>query len=403
MTSSDDPTDQRGWIRRPDMSEDFAANPVELFFDLAFVFAFAQLVSHLVHHPDTEGMLQAALLFWMLWLPWTQFTWAANAVSAHARNVQFILLIATVASVPMAAALGTALEDGGWLFAGSVVVILSMGLVLMVMASPVGSPEWKSAILYAIPNAIAMVMFLVGAAISDKGTRVGIWVVAILIIAYGTIKAGRGDWVVRAGHFAERHALIIIIALGEIIVAIAVPVLDALSDDAGLPAETTASLIFAGLFAALLWWAYFDRPQKVLEHRLEELEGPARPQFARDVYTYMHSLIVGGVIMSAAALEEITLHPKDELPLEFRVMLLIGLGMFFGAVELSALRAFHVVPPERGLAIVALTVLLLVGGSLAGIWLLVAIDVLILLTLAFEARRIEHPHETARPPEAEVS
>ena len=331
----------------------------------------------------------------MLWLPWTQFTWAANAVSAHARNVQIIVLIATVASVPMAASLSTALGDGGWLFAGSVVVILAMGLVLLIMANPVGSPEWRSAVIYAIPNVIAMVLFVSGAAFSDECTRIGTWVVAILIIAYGTIKAGRGEWVVRAGHISERHALIVIIALGEIIVAIAVPVLDALSDDDGLPAETTASLIFAGLFAALLWWAYFDRPQKLLERRLKELQGPARAQYARDVYTYMHSLIVGGVIMSAAALEEITLHPSAELHLEFRVMLLIGLGMFFGAVELSALRSFHVIPPERGMAIAALAALLLAGGSLSGIWLLVAIDALILVTLGVEARRLEHPHETS--------
>ena len=111
------------WIERPDRGEDFTANPVELFFDLAFVFAFAQLVSHLVHHPDVDGMLEAALLFWMLWLPWSQFTWSANSVSAHSRPVQAVMLVTTVASIPMAASIQTALGDGGYLFAGSVGVI----------------------------------------------------------------------------------------------------------------------------------------------------------------------------------------------------------------------------------------------------------------------------------------
>ena len=84
------------------------------------------------------------------------------------------------------------------------------------------------------------------------------WLAGILLIATGTLVAAKGDWVVRVGHFAERHGLILIIALGEIIVAVAVPVLNALSDDQGLLRETITSLGFSGPFAALLWWTYFD-------------------------------------------------------------------------------------------------------------------------------------------------
>ena len=385
------------WIERPDRDEDFTANPVELFFDLAFVFAFAQLVSHLVHHPDVEGMLEAALLFWMLWLPWSQFTWSANAVSAHSRPVQAVMLIATIASIPMAAAIETALGDGGFLFAGSVSVIMLMGLVMIIMAAPNGSDEQKAAVRYGIPNLAAMALFVVGAAFDTQSIRVVIWIVAIAMIAYGTYRAGDGDWTIRAGHFAERHGLILIIALGEIIVAIAVPVLDALSsEDAGLPAETIGALMFAGLFAALLWWAYFDRPQKVFEHRMDSVEGTEKGRMARDVYTYLHSLIVSGVIVAAAALEEITLHPSDELPFEFRVMLLIGLAMFFGGIEFAAMRAFHVVPPERAIAVAVLAVVLLVDLSMKGILLLAIVDLIILATLVLEGRRLEQPGDTDR-------
>lgn len=385
------------WIERPDRNEDFAANPVELFFDLAFVFAFAQLVSHLVHHPDVAGMLEAALLFWMLWLPWSQFTWSANSVSAHSRPVQAVMLVATISSIPMAASIQTALGDGGFLFAGSVAMIMLMGLVMIVTAAPNGSDEQKAAVRYGIPNLVAIGLFILGAAIDTQSTRVVIWLVAIAIIGYGTFKAGDGDWTIRAGHFAERHGLILIIALGEIIVAIAVPVLNALNDDdAGLPADTIGALMFAGLFAALLWWAYFDRPQKVFEHRMAAVEGSEKGRMARDVYTYLHSLIVSGVIVSAAALEEITLHPSDELHFEFRVMLLIGLAMFFGGIEFAAMRAFHVVPPERAIAVVVLAVLLLVDFGIKGIVLLAIIDVVILATLILEGRRLEHPGDTDR-------
>lgn len=389
-----------GWIPRPDAEEDFVANPVELFFDLAFVIAFAQLVSHIVHHPDVEGVLEAALIFWMMWLPWTQFTWAANAVSAHSRQVQVVMLLGTVLSVPMAASVQSALGGSGFLFTGSLSAILALGLFLIVSGHPTGSPEWRAAVTYSWPNVVAMGFFIGGAAFDTQSTRVTFWLIGMAIIAASTIKAGSGDWIVRAGHFAERHGLILIIALGEIIVAIALPVLNALGEDEGLPGETVAALVLAGLFAGLLWWSYFDRPQKVFEHRMEELPPGPTARFARDVYTYLHALIVSGVILVAAALEEITLHPTDELYFEFRMIMLVGLLFFFGAVELGALRAYHVFPPERAVGMVAVAILLFAGGSLDGIWLLAIIDAIIIVTLVFESRRLDHPEDTARDSEA---
>ncbi|MEO0494713.1 MAG: low temperature requirement protein A [Actinomycetota bacterium] len=393
-------TTRDGWIPRPDTDEDFVANPVELFFDLAFVIAFAQLVSHLVHHPDVEGVLEAALIFWMMWLPWTQFTWAANAVSAHSRQVQVVMLLGTVLSVPMAASVQSALGGSGLLFTGSLSAILALGLFLIVSGHPTGSPEWRAAVNYSWPNVVAMGFFVAGAAFDAQPTRVTVWLIGMAIIAVSTIKAGNGEWVVRAGHFAERHGLILIIALGEVIVAIALPVLNALGEDESLPAETTGALILAGLFAGLLWWSYFDRPQKVFEHRMEELPPGPTARFARDVYTYLHALIVSGVIMVAAALEEITLHPTDELYFEFRMIMLVGLLLFFGAVELGALRAYHVFPPERAAAMVAVGVVLFAGGSIDGIWLLAIIDAIIIVALAAESLRLDRPEDTARDTEA---
>ena len=86
-------------IDLPEKTEDFTADPVELFFDLAFVFAFSQLVSRLVYDPDWSGVGETALLFWLIWLPWSQFTWAANAVSGNGRPVRVFFLIATAASI----------------------------------------------------------------------------------------------------------------------------------------------------------------------------------------------------------------------------------------------------------------------------------------------------------------
>ncbi len=372
----------------PEREADFTADPVELFFDLAFVFAFAQLVGFLVHDPDWEHVGKAALVFSILWMTWSQLTWAANAVAGNSRQVRSIFLVATATSVPMAASVTTALDGGGYLFAIPVALIASLGLVLALEGA--GDDEAREQAREFIFGLVVFVVLLVVGAAFDTGTRTVIWTVAVVGYVLGTLRTSRTEWVLRAGHFAERHGLIIIVALGEVIVAVGKPLVEALEEGEQLSAEAVVALCAAGVFAALMWWSYFDRVQPALEHRVEETVGPERSSLARDNYTYLHLPITAGVILSAVGLEEITLHPSDALPLPFRAMLFAGLAFFFGGIGLAALRTFRAVARERLVAIGALALLLFLATELAGVWLIVAIDVLILASLAFEQRRIEH-------------
>ena len=379
---------RRAMIELPHPDEDFSANPVELFFDLAFVFAFSQLVGRLIHDPTLEGLGLFTLLFLMLWLPWTTMTWAANAISANSRPVQVILLIATATSVPMAASVTTAFAGGGLSFAVSLSVIIALALTMMSIGYPTGSAEFYSSLKYSVPNYIAIAFFIAGAFVEDS-SRIVLWIVGLLSVIYGTIRAGRGSWLVRPGHFAERHGLILIIALGEVIVAIAIPVLAGLETSDTIPGLTIASLLASGAFAGLLWWAYFDRPQRLWEHQFKQLAYELRGRFARDVYTYTHAPIVAGVILSAAALEEITLHPGDPLPFEFRLMFLAGLGLFFGGIEIGARLVHRVFPPERALAVALLAAVLLLGETLSGLTILVVTDLVALGALLVEGLRVK--------------
>ncbi len=375
-------------IEVPPREEDFTADPVELFFDLAFVFAFSRLVYLLVHEPNWTGVGEFALLFTLIWLPWTQFTWSANAVSGNDRKVRVAFLIGTVASIPMAASTTTALDDGGIAFAISLAVILSLALFTMIAGLERDSAVYTSIIRYSIPNVIALVVLIAGA-FFERDTRIVVWIVAIVIVLYGTVRAGESEWLVRPGHFAERHGLILIVALGEVIVAIGIPVVAALEDGDGLPGTTLTALIASGAFACLLWWAYFDRVNPALEHRHAGEDLLHRGSFARDVYTYGHISIIAGVIVIAAALEEITLHPKDVLPVEFRWMLFVGLVMFFGGVAVTIWRAFHVVAKERVIAVAVLAVPTAFAGSMSGLTLLLLTDALLVVVLIAEHGRIE--------------
>lgn len=375
----------------PERTEDFTADPVELFFDLGFVFAFSRLVYLLVHEPTWTTGAESLLLFVVLWMAWSTFTWAANAVSGNRREIRALFVIGTATSVPLGASVDQAFSSGGGTFAICAAILVLMAIGIQLWGAQENSVQYDAIQRYGIPNVLAMVALIAGG-FAPRSARIALWLVFIAVILFAMISA-EGDWGIRPGHFAERHGLIIIIALGEVIVAIGISVVESLSDSDGLPTNTLVGLIAAGTLAGLLWWGYFDRVQPALEHRAEALDGEAQTRFARDSYTWLHVPIVFGIITTAAAVEEILLHPKDEVPLEFRVMLVAGLAMFFGAIVGCALRAFSVIAFERLGAIIAIAVLVTAGASLDGVSMLIAIDVILFVSILAEHARIERPNE----------
>ncbi len=386
-------------LELPERTADFSADPVELFFDLAYVFAFSQLVALLLDDPTWNGAGRATLLFLLLWLPWSQFTWSANAVPGNQRSVRLLFLIATAASVPMAAAVNSAFGDGGGgvLFAVPLAVIFLTAVAMLVSGLPSDGDEFRTAVRYAWPNLLAMATIVVGGFLPGDA-RVIAWIAGIALFVYATVKAGHGSWIIRAGHFAERHGLIVIVAMGEVIVALGNAVVVEFDD--GFDAAATGgvlALVAAGAFAGLLWWSYFDRVGPALEHRAGSTSGTELGRYARDVYSYAHALIVAGVILTAVGFEEMALHPDEPTPAPFRAMTVIGIALFFGGISAAVYRAFSAVAKERLVAIAAVAVLMIVAGDVHGLWLIVMIDVIILTMLAFEHLRIEG-RPTSRDP-----
>ncbi len=372
----------------PEPDEDFTADPVELFFDLAFVFAFSQIVGLLFYEPNWRTVGDALLIFLLLWLPWSQFAWSANAVPGNSRTVRVLFLVATAASVPMAASIRTAFNEGGGLFAIPLAVIFLTALAMMVLGLERGSDVYRSAIRYAAPNLLAMSLIVVGGFL-DGDARVVAWIAGVVVFVVATIRAGGGDWIIRAGHFAERHGLIIIVALGEVIVALGNAVVIPLENDGGLAADAVIALIASGVLAGLLWWAYFDRVGPAFEHRAETLDARDRGRYARDVYTYAHAPIVAGIILTAVAMEEMALYPSDPLPAAFRAMGAAGLALYFTGVGVGVYRSFGVVAHERVAAVVTIALLMWFGADLAGVAVLIGVVLILAVTLVVEHLRIE--------------
>ncbi len=121
---------------------------------------------------------------------------------------------------------------------------------------------------------------------------------------------------------------------------------EALESGDGLPGGTLTAISAAGAFATLLWWSYFDRFSPAIEHRHEAIadDGVHSGAFARDVYSLGHIPIVGGVIVCAAAVEEIGLHPDDVLPIEFRWMFFAGIALLNLGVVTAIYRSFRRAP-----------------------------------------------------------
>ena len=375
-------------IELPPLTEDFTADPVELFFDLAYVFAFSQLVALLIYEPTWAGAGKATLLFTLLWLPWQQLTWAANAISGNGRPVRILFLVATVVSIPMAASTSTAFAGGGPVFAIALTGIMLIGFRMQTMGTTEEVDYRSAALTWIGPNVVAVAVLIVGS-FYDGTVRVAFWLGTVAIVLWAMVRAADSDWLVRPGHFAERHGLIIIIALGEVIVAIGIPVVAALEENGSLSLATISALLASGAFAGLMWWAYFDRPSPGLEFAASKLDGRSAGRFIRDVYTWAHAPIVAGVIVAAAALEEIALHPRDEVPLEFRVMMATGLFLFLIGVYLAVWRAFRAQARERLTGALVIAGIVFAGGSIEGLNLLTLVVITMFVVLVIEHRRIE--------------
>jgi len=243
--------------------------------------------------------------------------------------------------------------------------------------------------------ALTSLIPLIAGAFVDGVARTVLWLVAILLIFVAMGVSGGAEFIVRAGHFAERHGLIMIVALGEVIVAVGVPVVRALEEGGQkLSNESTLALLASGGFAGLLWWLYFDRAQHALEHRTEELVEPERSSMARDLYTIGHIPMVGGVILAAAAVEEIALHPSDEVGTTFGLMLFGGVALFLVGISGAAYRAHRAITYERLIGALVVGAIIALGAGLPGMWVLVLVDLVLLgIILTEYVRYPEHTNE----------
>jgi low temperature requirement protein LtrA len=295
---------------------------LELFFDLVFVLALTQCTALMAAQPTWSGLARALLILGMLWWSWVGYAWLTSVVDPDDDVVRLSIFVAMAAFLVAALCVPDAFGGTAFVFAGAYAVVRLAQIALFVTASR-GDPQLRSSVTGLAISTFIACGLLVAAGFADGTLQGLLWLTALLLDAGGPFLFGAEGWKLVPRHFAERHALIVIIALGESIVAIGVGAGTAI--DAGV----VASAVLGMFIAAALWWMYFDVVVLVAARRLENAEpGRERNEVARDSFSYLHFPMVAGIVLVALGFKKTLGHVGDPLEVVPAVALLGGTALY---------------------------------------------------------------------------
>jgi low temperature requirement protein LtrA len=301
--------------------------PLELFFDLVFVFAITQVTGFLAADPTWTRFVEAAALLAVLWWAWVSYAWLGNTAATDEGAVRVVLMSAMAAMLVTSLAVPRAFGHDGLIFGvGFLVVrVLHLGAYSLLAR---GDPGLRIVIGRLASTMLPAAGLLVVAGAVDAPWQGLCWAAALAVDYGGLVVRGVEGWRVAPGHFAERHGLIIIIALGESIVAVGVG-----ASGVGLDAGVIAGALIGILLASALWWAYFDVVAIVAERRFRAATGLAQILIARDSYTYLHLPMVAGIVIGAVGVKKTLAHVGDELEAVPAVALCGGVALYLLALS----------------------------------------------------------------------
>jgi low temperature requirement protein LtrA len=345
--------------------------PLELFFDLVFVFGFTQVTTVLSDNPTWSGLGHGLLILATLWWAWAAYAWLTNTADPGEGAVWGAMLVAMAAMFVAALAVPDAFGSHGVVFGVAFLIVTVMHLALYALAAR-GDRDLLAAILRIAPSALVGATLIVAAGFVHGPLKPLLWLAALAVGFFGPLVGGMSGWRVQPAHFVERHGLIVIIAIGESLIAIGLG-----ERSTGLSTGVIVAAVLGFVVASSFWLAYFDFFPIRAEQMLTDRSGTQRIALARDVYTYLHLPMVAGVILFAFAMKTTLAHVGGELDtipalclcggpalylfayvaLRVRVSRTLGRGRVIAAVACALLWPVAVVVP----ALVALALV-------AGVW-----------------------------------
>jgi low temperature requirement protein LtrA len=333
--------------------------PLELFFDLVFVFAITQVTGFVAARPSWTRLVEGLAILSVLWFAWSGYAWLGNTANTDEGLVRVILLATMAAMLIASLAVPHAFGKDGLIFGVAYFVIRALHIgCFAAIARARNDPSLATAVWRLGSTMLpAAALLVVGGALSGTARAV-CWAAALLVDYGGLVVRGVEGWRVEPGHFAERHSAVIIIALGESIVSLGVG-----AGGVSLDARLTVGALFGIATAAALWWAYFDVVSIVAERRLRGARPHDQVLIARDSYTYLHLPMLAGIIVFAIGVKRTLLHVDVQLQLVPAVALCGGVALYL--LALSAFKRRNIGSFNRPRLVVAAILVALIPAATA--------------------------------------
>ncbi len=357
-------------------------SPLELFFDLVFVFALTQVTGFLAEDPTFAQLGRGLVVLAIIWWAWSGYTWLTSTVDPELVLPRLVMFGAMGAMLVVALATPGAFTDDGVLWGLGYLAVRLLHAALFALAAR-GDPALGRAVLSLVASLIPGAGLIILASTAfDGAMRDLLWVLAVLL-DYGIVLGiGAEGWHVHAKHFSERFALVILIALGESIVAIGVGA-EAVELDAPV---VLAALLAVGI-ACALWWAYFDVVAVVAEQRFSAATGGDQVRMARDSYALLHLPMIAGIVLFALGVKKVVEHTGEPLKAMPAVCLCGGLAMYFLAHVGFRLRSVGSISWPRLIAAAACLSFTPVATSATGVATLAVLLAITVLLIAYEVVR----------------
>jgi low temperature requirement protein LtrA len=373
------------------MREGDSVTPLELFFDLVFVLALTQATALMAHEPTWTGVVKGMLELGVMWWAWVGYAWLTSVIDPEEGAVRLIMAGAIAALLVCSLAMPEAFDHYGLLFAGAYMVV-RVAHILLFRVSSRDSPELRSSVTgLAVSTAIGTSL-LVGASFTEGWVQGGLWFIALAIDAGGPFFFGVEGWKVSPKHFAERHGLMIIIALGESMVAIGIGV-----EEVELTTAVVTAAILGVLLSFALWWMYFDVVARVAERRLVNASvGREQNAIARDSFSYLHFPMIAGIVLIALGLKKVTGHVDHHLETVPAAALLGGFAIYLLAHVAFRWRNVHRFSTQRVVAAALAVAFIPVATHLEALYALLALTVLAIGLITYETIRFRELRDKMR-------
>jgi low temperature requirement protein LtrA len=372
-------------------SED-RVTPLELFFDLVFVLAITQCTALMAAAPTWTGLARGLLVLGLLWWAWVGYAWLTSVVDPEEGVVRLSIFGAMAALLVVALCVPHAFADLALLFAVAYAVVRVAQIVLFVIASR-DDPALRQSVSGLAGGTGVGITLLVAGALAGDDLRGLLWLVALLLDMAEPFFFGSEGWRLAPAHFAERHGLIVIIALGESIVAIGV------GAQAGVDAGVVGAALLGVAVVGALWWLYFDVVALVAVRRLSNArEGRERNEIARDSFSYLHFPMVAGIVLLALGLKKTLGHVDDPLKLVPAVATLGGTALYLLAHVAFRWRNVHRFSTQRLLGAILLLALIPAAIELPALATLGIVAAVLAVLIVYESVHFAELRDRLRHP-----